>query len=290
MGMQHLKVFKLLHTRSQQNIHDLHAHISNMQHGINENNRRFADCFRHQIETEHRRYQELLSMRQYFRNAQVPSNKVKKLKDRLKKLQTQKEAAVKELNNLADNLDEHFSRIKKAKIAESAVAIGGTVLVVLGLGVIPFSFGTSTILSIAGCVVSGAGGITAGGSSVVESVPSSTRRKSAQKILDDYNSNIKEIRCECLEIGEILSKNSNNMETEFRPWCTFWNKLVLGASSITHISWNTIANPILNSLKLASVGEDVAAAGLRGASVAERAFTIVGGGVGILLMPLDIYI
>lgn len=65
-------------------------------------------------------------------------------------LQTQKEAAVKELNNLADNLDEHFSRIKKAKIAGSAVAIGGTVLVVLGLGVIPFSFGTSTILSIAG--------------------------------------------------------------------------------------------------------------------------------------------
>lgn len=141
-----------------------------------------------------------------------------------------------------------------------------------------------------GGVVSGAGGITAGGSSVVESVLSSTRRKSAQKILDDYNSNIKEIRCECLEIGEILSKNSNNMETEFRPWCTFWNKLVLGASSITHISWNTIANPILNSLKLASDGEDVAAAGLRGASVAERAFTIVGSGVGILLMPLDIYI
>lgn len=68
-----------------------------------------------------------------------------------------------------------------------------------------------------GGVVSGTGGITAGGSSVVESVLSSTRRKSAQKILDDYNSNIKEIRCECLEIGEILSKNSNNMETEFRP-------------------------------------------------------------------------
>lgn len=107
--------------------------------------------------------------------------------------------------------------------------------------------------------------------------------------MDDYNSNIKEIRCECLEIGEILNKQSSNMEIEFRPWCMFWNKMVLGASSITQISWNTIANPILNSLKLASVGEDVAAAGLRGVSMAGRAFTIVGGTVGIIMMPLDIY-
>lgn len=131
--------------------------------------------------------------------------------------------------------------------------------------------------------------MTVGGSSIVDAVLSSKRSKSAKKILDDYNSIINELKVECLEIGQVLSKNSSNMETEFKPWCNFWNKMVHGLSS-AKTSWNSIVNPILNSLKLASFGEDIATAGLRGASVAGRAFTLIGGGIGLILMPIDIYV
>lgn len=151
--MIYLRELKLQQSCSQQDMHDLHTHISNMQHDMNENNRRFADCIKHQMETDHRRYQHLLSMMQNIQNAQVPSDRVKKLQHGLKQLQTQKESAVEELNNLANNLDDHFSRIKKAKITGSAVAIGGTVLVIVGLALIPVSFGTSVIFSIAGSYI-----------------------------------------------------------------------------------------------------------------------------------------
>lgn len=143
MGTKYFRELELQHMRSQED-------IRNMQTGFNEDMKRVADCFKHQIEIEHERYHQLLSMMQDMKGAQVPSERITKLKDCLRRLQINKESAVEELTNLADNLDEHFSKIQKAKIAGSAVSIGGGIIIIVGLALIPFSFGTSAILSITG--------------------------------------------------------------------------------------------------------------------------------------------
>ncbi|CAG2214799.1 unnamed protein product [Mytilus edulis] len=137
-----------------------------------------------------------------------------------------------------------------------------------------------------GTAISGAGGITVGGSSIVDTVLSS---KNAKKIFNEYNTTMDEVKEECIEIGKILNNSSNNMATEYKTWCSFWSKLALGVTATSAGSWSAIVNPIIKSLRLASVGEDVAAAGFRGISVAGRAFTFAGGVMGILLLPLDIY-
>lgn len=57
-----------------------------------------------------------------------------------------------QLNSLADNLDEHFQKIAKAKIGGSAAGIVGGVMAIVGFGLSFVTFGASLGLSIAGIV------------------------------------------------------------------------------------------------------------------------------------------
>lgn len=54
------------------------------------------------------------------------------------------------LKDLANELDEHFSRISVSKIGGSATGIVGAVLGIVGLSLAPVTFGASLGLTIAG--------------------------------------------------------------------------------------------------------------------------------------------
>lgn len=54
------------------------------------------------------------------------------------------------LQDLAEELDVHFTRLSKAKIGGSAAGIVGGVLGIVGLALTPFTFGASLGLTIAG--------------------------------------------------------------------------------------------------------------------------------------------
>lgn len=58
--------------------------------------------------------------------------------------------ATNEIKALADNLDEHFGRIMKAKIGGSTAGIAGGILAAVGFGLSFVTFGASLGLSIAG--------------------------------------------------------------------------------------------------------------------------------------------
>lgn len=57
---------------------------------------------------------------------------------------------VTELNLLADNLDQHFQKIAKAKIGGSAAGVVGGVMATVGFGLSFVTFGASLGLAIAG--------------------------------------------------------------------------------------------------------------------------------------------
>lgn len=60
------------------------------------------------------------------------------------------ESVIVTLEDLAKELDVHFTRINKAKIGGSAAGIVGSVIGIVGLALTPFTFGASLGLTIAG--------------------------------------------------------------------------------------------------------------------------------------------
>ncbi|CAC5423580.1 unnamed protein product [Mytilus coruscus] len=223
---------------------------------------------------------------------------VKRLHDNLNKLRECKGEVVLGLKELADNLDKHFKKIAKAKVFGSVTSIGGGILAGIGFGLSFATFGASLGLTLAGSIIAGAGGATVGGSMITDAVLSIKRRKSAQDILDEYNTIIKELTDECIEIGQLMEKKNVNME-DCEHWIAFWKKLVIGGGSTTKcVTWNVIKTTISTSLKISAANADEAiAAGARAGTTAFKALGttagrtihIAGGVVGIILMPLDIY-
>ena len=82
-----------------------------------------------------------------------PRPRLLSLKKELHQLVDENDALVVELNNIADNLDEHFSRISKAKVGGATGAVVGGILGIIGFGLSFVTFGASLGLTIAGNVI-----------------------------------------------------------------------------------------------------------------------------------------
>jgi hypothetical protein len=79
-----------------------------------------------------------------------PRSRLLSFKDQLHQLVDENDALVVELEELANNLDEHFKKISKAKVGGAAGAIVGGILGIAGFGLSFVTFGASLGLSIVG--------------------------------------------------------------------------------------------------------------------------------------------
>ncbi|XP_052074755.1 uncharacterized protein LOC127712401 [Mytilus californianus] len=210
---------------------------------------------------------------------------------------------VNELTSLADNLDEHFQNIAKAKIGGSAAGIVGGILAIVGFGLSFVTFGASLGLSIAGGVIAGAGGLTVGGSVATDAFLSRKRKQAAEELIKKYNKKLDEVKnkyliihVELQKIAELTNLGSC-IEEVFPHWIKFWWNLVKGAGQA---GWGTGASIIYTTIKssfqLATVLDDAAITGLRiGGGVFKtfgtvgRVFHVAGGVAGIVFLPLDIF-
>ena len=75
---------------------------------------------------------------------------LRSMKVQLHQLVDDIDALLVELEELANNLDEHFKRICKAKVGGATGAIGGSILVAVGFILSFVTFGASLGLTIAG--------------------------------------------------------------------------------------------------------------------------------------------
>ncbi|XP_052075427.1 uncharacterized protein LOC127712861 [Mytilus californianus] len=210
---------------------------------------------------------------------------------------------VTELNSLADNLDQHFQKIAKAKIGGSAAGVVGGVMATVGFGLSFVTFGASLGLAIAGGVIAGAGGLTVGGSAATDAILSRNRKRTAEELIKKYNTKLDEVKNKYLEIHVELQKTAelsnlgSRIEEKFPHWIKFWWNLVKGAGQV---GWSTggsiIYTTIKSSFQLATAFDDAAITGLRvGGGVFKtfgtvgRAFHVVGGVANIVFLPLDIF-
>lgn len=107
-----------------------------------------------------------------------------------------------ELLALADSADDFHKKAVKASFGGGVASVAGSVTTITGLILAPFTAGTSLIVTAVGIGVATAGGVTSASANITDTVHSKTDRKKVEKMIQDYEEEIKDIR-ECLDFLQV---------------------------------------------------------------------------------------
>ncbi|XP_073331237.1 uncharacterized protein [Pagrus major] len=103
-----------------------------------------------------------------------------------------------ELLSLADSADTFHKKTVTASVGGGVASVAGSITTITGLILAPFTAGTSLIVTAVGIGVATAGGLASASANITDTVHSKTDRKKVEKMIQDYQEEIKDIK-ECLE-------------------------------------------------------------------------------------------
>uniref|UniRef100_A0A3P8RN26 Si:cabz01007802.1 n=1 Tax=Amphiprion percula TaxID=161767 RepID=A0A3P8RN26_AMPPE len=118
-----------------------------------------------------------------------------------------------ELLALADAADNFHKKTVTASVGGGVASIAGSVTTITGLILAPFTAGTSLIVTAVGIGIATAGGVTSASANITDTVHSKTDRKKVEKMIQDYQEEIKDIK-ECLEFLQHLNQNVKHVMKE----------------------------------------------------------------------------
>ncbi|XP_058639033.1 uncharacterized protein apold1b [Onychostoma macrolepis] len=105
---------------------------------------------------------------------------------------------IRELLALADAADSFHKKTVTASVGGGVASVAGSITTITGLVLAPFTLGTSLIVTAVGIGVATAGGVTSASANITDTVHSNTDRKKVEKMIQDYQQEIKDIK-ECLD-------------------------------------------------------------------------------------------
>ncbi|KAM9836668.1 uncharacterized protein apold1b isoform 2-T2 [Aulostomus maculatus] len=103
-----------------------------------------------------------------------------------------------ELLALADSADNFHKKTVTASVGGGVASVAGSVTTITGLVLAPFTAGTSLIVTAVGIGIATAGGVASASANITDTVHSKTDRKKVEKMIQDYEEEMKDIK-ECLE-------------------------------------------------------------------------------------------
>ncbi|XP_068584485.1 uncharacterized protein [Cebidichthys violaceus] len=103
-----------------------------------------------------------------------------------------------ELMDLADAADIFHKKTVKGSVGGGVASVAGSITTITGLILAPFTAGASLIVTAVGIGVATAGGVASASANITDMVHSKTDRKKVEKIIQDYEEEMKDIK-ECLE-------------------------------------------------------------------------------------------
>ncbi|MED6242246.1 hypothetical protein ATANTOWER_002062 [Ataeniobius toweri] len=103
-----------------------------------------------------------------------------------------------ELLSLADSADNFHKKTVTASMGGGMASVAGSVTTITGLILAPFTAGTSLIVTAVGIGIATAGGVTSASANITDTMHSKTDRKKVEKMIHDYQDEIKDIK-DCLE-------------------------------------------------------------------------------------------
>ena len=178
------------------------------------------------------------------------------------------------LRSLADEIQKHHKNANIAKLTGTSASLVGSGLMIGGSIAAFFTFGASLMVTAVGVGITAAGGVTAGGSALVESLLSKSNVKIVQKALDDDRKLVEKIK-------ELLRKINRASEIE---------QVYFKAGSATMAIASTMKTTATAAYKIgksASVngGETL----FKTLGNAAKGFHIAGLTLSIVLIPVDVY-
>lgn len=112
-----------------------------------------------------------------------------------------------ELLAVADSADTFHKKTVTASVGGGVASVAGSVTTITGLILAPFTAGTSLIVTAVGIGVATAGGVASASANITDTMHSKTDRKKVEKMIQDYEEEIKDIK-ECLEFLQV--RNDQN--------------------------------------------------------------------------------
>ncbi|KAM9718111.1 uncharacterized protein ACNS7B_021535 isoform 2-T2 [Menidia menidia] len=103
-----------------------------------------------------------------------------------------------ELLAMADAADNFHKKTVTASVGGGVASVAGSVTTITGLILAPFTAGTSLIVMAVGIGIATAGGVTSASANITDTVHSKTDRKKVEKMIQDYQDEIQDIK-ECLD-------------------------------------------------------------------------------------------
>uniref|UniRef100_A0A3P8X2M4 Apolipoprotein L domain containing 1a n=2 Tax=Cynoglossus semilaevis TaxID=244447 RepID=A0A3P8X2M4_CYNSE len=191
-----------------------------------------------------------------------------------------------ELLALADAADEFHKKTVKAAVGGGVASVAGSVATITGLILAPFTFGASIIVTAVGIGVATAGSITSATANITDTVHSNMDRKKVEKLIQDYQEEIKDIR-ECMEF---VQEGMDTLdEWDFEKYTQSAAKKAMN-HNIKHVvkeGGRAGKALMINTDKLISTVQILSVAG--GAAKAAKAISVTTGVMSALFLALDVF-
>lgn len=194
-------------------------------------------------------------------NHEELQDSVKELKETLSCLLKKIEDCSKEMLAIADDLDNFHRGATIASVTGSSVGIAGGVTTIVGLALAPFTLGASLIVSGVGMGVAVAGGITASGASIADSVNIKNKSSKVEKIVNEVN----------MEINT-LEKASNKLDSLVKALESEQNVMEQIPDAARYVGKGVFA--AVEVARIIKLGE-ISAAAAQGAQLAVRGAQVI---------------
>ncbi|XP_037832572.1 uncharacterized protein si:cabz01007802.1 isoform X5 [Kryptolebias marmoratus] len=191
-----------------------------------------------------------------------------------------------ELLALADSADNFHKKTVTASMGGGVASVAGSVTTITGLILAPFTAGTSLIVTAVGIGIATAGGVTSASANITDTVHSKTDRKKVEKMIQDYQEEIKDIK-ECLEF---LQEGMETLEDwNFEKYAESISKKHLN-QNVKHVmkeGGRAGKALVINTESLISTVQVLGVAG--GAAKAAQVMSVTTGVMSGLFLALDVF-
>ncbi|XP_077414331.1 uncharacterized protein LOC144044030 [Vanacampus margaritifer] len=191
-----------------------------------------------------------------------------------------------ELLTIADTADQFHKKTVSAAIGGGVASVAGSLTTITGLILAPFTFGASIIVTAVGIGVATAGSITSATANITDAVHSNMDRKKVEKMIQDYQDQIKDIR-ECMDF--VQEGIDTLQELDFEKYSQSAAKKALN-HNIKHVvkeGGRAGKALMINTDKLISTVQVLGAGA--GAAKAAQAISVTTGVMSALFLALDVF-
>uniref|UniRef100_A0A8C3F288 Apolipoprotein L3 n=1 Tax=Chrysemys picta bellii TaxID=8478 RepID=A0A8C3F288_CHRPI len=157
-----------------------------------------------------------------------------------------------ELREIADALDKIHKGATIANITGGTVGIAGGITTIVGLCLIPVTFGASLIVSLTGLAVSTAGGLTSAAATTTDIVASNVKKETVKKLLQECQADVEHILDLMERETERPQSSKDNENSGFRISDVVFAIPQIGSGA---------GRAVLNTMKMVDAGKLLANAG-----------------------------